>query len=203
MPSGSSPFAGSSNTSTLGLPSSASATARRCFIPSDRLPTEHLGHSGEPDDREHLAHPRADPTPTRLADLVRCFDTVLRRARSRASSDDPRRRSTRRAARCARYSGSADRRATARGAQLAEQHAQRRGLAGAVRAEERGSRRAPDRPEPSARRPRVRRRTPSIHRRTRSPFRRSSGPPQAHAHSSILAESRVSGEIRAAVACGL
>ena len=35
MPSGSRPLAGSSSTSTCGLPSSAEATARRCRMPSE------------------------------------------------------------------------------------------------------------------------------------------------------------------------
>ena len=39
MPSGSSPFTGSSNSSTCGSPSSAPASPSRCFIPRENLPT--------------------------------------------------------------------------------------------------------------------------------------------------------------------
>ena len=54
MPSGSSPFTGSSNSSTSGSPSSAAAIPSRWPMPRENFPGALAGDRREPDDVEHL-----------------------------------------------------------------------------------------------------------------------------------------------------
>ncbi|SHS52454.1 Protein of uncharacterised function (DUF1602) [Mycobacteroides abscessus subsp. abscessus] len=48
MPSGSRPLTGSSNSSTLGSPSSATAMPNRCDMPSEKVPAWRLATSVSP-----------------------------------------------------------------------------------------------------------------------------------------------------------
>ena len=57
MPSGSRPFAGSSRITTGGSPSSASASPRRCAIPSEKPPAPARRDVCETDEAEHLVDP--------------------------------------------------------------------------------------------------------------------------------------------------
>ena len=71
MPSGSSPFTGSSNISTCGSPSSAAAMPSRWLMPSENPLDRFPATLGQPHDVQHLAHPpRRDAVGLRQAEQV-------------------------------------------------------------------------------------------------------------------------------------
>ena len=62
IPSGSSPFTGSSSSNVDGSPSSAAAIPSRCPIPSENWPARFLRHRMQPHEVDELVHPAlADP----------------------------------------------------------------------------------------------------------------------------------------------
>ena len=109
---------------------------RQAVLHTERQAADaHLGHLGQADDGEHFAHARGSD-----AHALGRFGEVLRHglaARALESLERHHGADRRGRARDARILGAADRRAAPRGAQLAEQDAQGRGLARTVRPEER------------------------------------------------------------------